>query len=113
VVSVPNSNFAALNLENYSIRDKILFNPTFQIKRSTSEEQLHTLMEALHRLLSSRPELEPAPTSARIVGLASGAFSLEIFCYVLTRDINEFYNIQSDLLLRINDLLQSSNVELA
>jgi MscS family membrane protein len=113
VVSVPNSNFAALNLENYSIRDKILFNPTFQIKRSTTEEQLHTLMESLHRFLSSRPELEPAPTSARIVGLASGAFSLEIFCYVLTPDINEFYNIQSDLLLRINNLLQSSNVELA
>ncbi len=113
VVSVPNSNFAALNLENYSIRDKILFNPTFQIKRSTTDEQLHSFMESLHGLLASRPKLEPAPTCARIVGLASGAFSLEIFCYVLTSDMNEFYNIQSDLLLRINDLLQSSNVELA
>jgi MscS family membrane protein len=113
VVSVPNSNFAGLNLENYSIRDKILFNPTFQIKRSATDEQVQNLIEELNRLLSNRPELDPAPTPARIVGLASGAFSLEIFCYVLTADINQFYKIQGDLLLRINDILRSSNIELA
>lgn len=113
VVSVPNSNFAGLNLENYSIRDKILFNPTFQIKRSTTDEQVQNLIEALNQLLSDGPQLEPAPTPARIVGLASGAFTLEIFCYVRTADINEFYKIQGDLLLRINDVFQSSKVELA
>jgi MscS family membrane protein len=112
VVSVPNSNFAALNLENYSLRDKILFNPTFQIKRSTTEEQVHTLLEALNKLLASRPDLEPVSTPARIVGLASGAFNLEIFCYARTRDINEFYKIQGELLLQINDIFNTSEVEL-
>lgn len=113
VVSVPNSNFAGLNLENYSIRDKILFNPTFQIKRSATDEQIHALIKSLDKMLSSRPELEPVPSPARLVGLASGAFSLEIFCYVLTPDINKFYKIQGDLLLRINDVFKSANVELA
>jgi MscS family membrane protein len=112
VVSVPNSNFAGLNLENYSIRDKILFNPTFQIKRATTDPQMHALIEALNKYLSSRADLEPAPTPARVVGLASGSFALEIFCYVITVDINEFYRIQGDLLLGINNIFASSNIEL-
>jgi MscS family membrane protein len=113
VVSVPNSNFAGLNLENYSIRDKILFNPTFQIKRTTTDEQVHSLIDALDKLLASRKDLEPVDTPARLTALGSASFTLEIFCYVLTADINSFYKIQGDLLLRINDLFNSFHVELA
>jgi MscS family membrane protein len=112
VVSVPNANFASLNLENYSVRDKILFNPTFQVKRSVTDEQLHGVMEEIKRLLSSRTDLEPAPAPARIVGLASGAFTLEVFCYVRTNDIHEFYRVQGELLLRLNNLFQTSKIEL-
>src|ERR1700733_11612681 len=51
IVSVPNSNFAGLNLENYAMRDKILFNPTFQIKRSTTDEQVHAVIDGLEKML--------------------------------------------------------------
>ncbi len=37
LVAIPNSNFAGLNLENYASRDKILFNPVFQIKRTATD----------------------------------------------------------------------------
>jgi len=113
LVRVPNSNFAALNLENYSIRDKVLFNPTFQIKRSATDEQVHAVIEALNKMLSNRKDVEVVPTPARLTALASASFSLELFCYVRTADINEFYKIQGDLLLVINEVLKSSNVELA
>lgn len=113
VVSVPNSNFAGFNLENYSARDKILFNPTFQIKRTTTDEQIHALMEALGKLLSGRRDVEPASTPARIIGISAGSFSLEIFAYVRTPDIDVFYKAQSELLLQINDLFTASQIELA
>src|ERR1700683_5314182 len=45
VVSVPNSSFAGYNLENYSSRDKILFNPAFQIKRTAAAGKMHGLIE--------------------------------------------------------------------
>ena len=51
IVSVPNSAFAAANLENYSLRDKILFNPTLQIKRSTPDEEVWHLIDGLHKAL--------------------------------------------------------------
>jgi hypothetical protein len=61
---------------------------------------------------TSAPGLETVSTPARVVALASGAFSLEIFCYVLTSDIDQFYRVQGDLLFRINDIFKASNVEL-
>jgi MscS family membrane protein len=113
VVSVPNSNFAGFNLENYSVRDKILFNPSFQIKRSATDDQMHGLIDALDKLLASRKDVETVPTPARIVGMAAGFFTLEIFAYVLTPDIDVYYKIQSELLLQINGLFTASKVELA
>ncbi len=112
IVSVPNANFAGLNLENYSVRDKILFNPTFQIKRTTTEEQVHRVMEALEKMFAGRKELEPGPPPVRLIGLAAGYLSLEVFAYVRTKDINAFYKIQGDLLLAINDIFKTQNIEL-
>ena len=113
IVSVPNSNFAGFNLENYSVRDKILFNPTFQIKRSTTDEQIHALIDSLNKLLAGRRDMEAVPTPARIIGISAGSFTLEIFAYVLTPDIDVFYKMQSELLLEINRLFSASNIELA
>ncbi len=112
VVSVPNSTFAAANLENYSQRDKILFNPTFQIKRSTPDEEVWRLMESLHKALQGNEKVELAPTPVRLVGLTAASFNIEIFCYVLTPDIDEFYKTQGQLFLAINEAVQTAHLEL-
>jgi MscS family membrane protein len=113
VVSVPNSTFAGYNLENYSSRDKILFNPTLQIKRATPEEKVRGLVESLRKSLAANKEVEMVPTPVRITGLGSASINVEIFCYVLTPDINHFYIIQGDLYLAINRALEAAQIELA
>jgi MscS family membrane protein len=113
VVSVPNSSFAGYNLENYSLRDKVLFNPTLTIKRTTPEDQVRHLVDALRKMLAANQSVESVPTPVRVTGIAAVALSVEIFCYVRTVNIDEFYTIQGDLLLAINKALQESNVELA
>ena len=113
VVSIPNSSFAGFNLENYSVRDKILFNPTFQIQRSTPEDKIHGLIDTLGRALNEDKRVEAGPRPVRLMALASASFSLEIFCYILTEDINTFYGIQGELLLKISNALRSAGVELA
>jgi len=113
LVSVPNTAFAGYNLENYSSRDKILFNPTLSIKRTTPEEQVHGLVESLTQMLAANELVESGPTPVRVTGIAAAALNVEMFCYVLTPDINRFYAIQGDLLLAINRALQQANIELA
>jgi hypothetical protein len=53
------------------------------------------------------------PTPVRIVGLTAGAMNIEIFCYVSTRDVNQFYTIQGDLYLAINKTISEEKIELA
>jgi MscS family membrane protein len=113
LVSVPNTAFAGYNLENYSSRDKILFNPTLSIKRTTPEEQVHRLVESLRQMLAANELVESVPTPVRVTSLAAAALNVEIFCYVRTPDIDRFYTIQGDLLLAINRSLQEANIELA
>jgi MscS family membrane protein len=113
VVSIPNSTFAGYNLENYASRDKILFNPMLSIKRGTPEGQVRTLVENLGKILASHKELELVPTPVRIVGVAGGALNIEIFCHVLTRDIDRFYTVQSDLYLAIDQALSEAKIDLA
>jgi len=112
VISVPNSAFASASLENYSVRDKILFNPTFQIKRSTPDEEVWRLIGALHKTLEDNRSVELVETPVRLIGLTAASFNIEVFCYVLTPDIDQFYKIQGELFLAINDALQTAHLEL-
>ena len=113
IVSVPNSTFAAYNLENYAARDKILFNPTLSVKRDTPEDQVRTLVGALSKMLEAHKELDLVSTPVRIVGLTASAMNIEVFCYVSTRDVNQFYTIQGDLYLAINEIISEAKIELA
>jgi len=113
VVSVPNSSFAGLNIENYSLRDKVLFNPTLAIKRATPDEQIHQAIAAIEQALSGHASVEAGKNPVRLTALTSAAFNLEIFCYVLTTDLNQFYQVQGELLMAVNQALTATKVELA
>jgi MscS family membrane protein len=112
MVSIPNSSFASMNLENFSLRDKILFNPTLQIKRATSRDQLTRCMSALEELLKKDKRVEVGPSPLRISGLTAAAFALEIFAYVVTPDVNDYYKVEADLFVEINETLAQQGVEL-
>jgi MscS family membrane protein len=112
VVSIPNSAFAGMNLENYAVRDKILFNPTFTIKRTTSKDHIRQLIKDLRDALARNNQVEIGPTPVRISAYSAASFTLEVFAYVLTPDIDEYYKRQAELYLAIDEAVASSNVEL-
>ncbi len=113
LMSIPNSAFAGMNLENYADRDKILFNPTLQVKRGTPKEKMRQLMKSLENLLKSDKRMEVGPTPIRISNFTAASFTMEIFAYALTPDIDEFYKIEADLFLDIDEALNSAGVDLA
>jgi MscS family membrane protein len=112
LMSIPNAAFAGMNLENYASRDKILFNPTLQIKRGTPKEKIRQVMTALEELLRKNKRIEAGRTPIRLDSLSATSFALEIFVYTLTADIDEFYGIEAELFLEIDDALAASGVEL-
>ena len=113
IVSIPNASFAGINLENYSLRDKILFNPTLQIKRATPKDQIRRAMSGIQDALSKNNTVQLGPTPVRISGFNATSFAIEIFAYVLTADIDEYYKIQAELFLTLDDVLAGTGVEMA
>ncbi len=113
VVTIPNSQFSTMTLENYSKRDRILFKPTLKLRRGTSPDDIKRAIDGVVAILKNYPDVDPTDVPVRFTKLAPESFDLEIFSYVLTMDGNEFLRVQTDLLLKIMKMLEEINVVLA
>jgi|HubBroStandDraft_1064217.scaffolds.fasta_scaffold32877_2 MscS family membrane protein len=112
-LSIPNGTLATMNVENLSRRDKILFNTKLGLRYETSADQLRYVLAQIRRLLYEHPKVETAGARIRFIGYDNNSLTLEVFCYVLTRDNNEFLAIQEDLLLRIVEIVEASGTTIA
>src|SRR5208282_4357683 len=107
-LSIPNGALATMNIENFTRRDKIQFNPALAIRCETTADQLRYLLAEIRRMLYEHPKVESDSASIRFANFDNSALRLEIFSYVLTRDAVEFAAIREDLLLRIMEIVVKS-----
>jgi MscS family membrane protein len=108
LVTVPNAEFSALALENYTQRDRIWFHALLGLRYETTADQLRHVLVRLRELLRADPRVDPDPARVRFVGFGAHSLDLEIFAYLRTRDINEFLAIREELLLQIMDCVAAS-----
>ena len=113
VVTVPNSEFSAMQLENFTRRDRIWFHTTIGLRYETTPDQLRYVLVELKKLLVGHPRVYPDPARARFVGFGAYSLDIEIFAYVKTSDYNDFLAVREDLLLRIMDLVAASGSSFA
>ena len=107
-LSIPNGTLATMSIENFTRRDKILFNPVLTIRVETTADQLRYLLAEVRRMLYEHPKVESDSAAVRFANFDSSALRLETSGYVLTRDANEFAAIREDLLLRIMEIVEKS-----
>ena len=107
-LSIPNGTLATMNVENLSRRDKILFNTKLGLRYETSPDQMRYVLVQVRRLLYEHPKVETDGARSRFVSFDMSALTIEIFCYILTRDDREFLAIREDLLLRIMDIVDAA-----
>jgi len=112
-LSIPNGALAAMNVENLTRRDKILFNPTLSVKYETTPDQLRYLLAGVRRMLYEHPSVEQRSANIRLANFSPSALSLEIASYVLTTDATEFNAIREDLLLRIMEIVREAGTDFA
>lgn len=113
VLTVPNGEFAALHIENYTQRDRFWFHPTLNLRYETSTDQIRYLLQELRAVLYAHPKVDPDPARVRLVALAAYSIDLEIFAYVHAHDYQEFLEIQEDLLLRCMEIVEKSGTGFA
>lgn len=113
VISVPNSQFSSLALENISRRDKVWFHPTLNLRRDTSSEQLLAVLSSFREILASYPKVEADKMAVRFVGVGAYSLDVEIAAYIVTADYNEFLQLQQEILLKMLQALERAGTALA
>jgi len=113
LVSIPNGEFASLQIENFAKRDRIWLHSTVRLRYETTSEQLRHVLVRLRELLYSHPMIYPSPARVRLVNLGPDALELEVFAYVRTANNDEFLSVREDLYLRMLDIIAESGAKFA
>jgi MscS family membrane protein len=113
MISVPNAQFSSMELENYSIRDKIWFHPTLSLRMDTAREQLVKVVSSVEEILKRHPKIETGTLPVRFVGVGAFSLNVETFAYILTSDYDEFLALQQQVLLKILQAVEEAGAALA
>jgi MscS family membrane protein len=113
VVSIPNAEFASIQLENFARRDRIWLKPVIGLRYETTPDQLRYVLVEIRKMLYAHPRVERDPARIRFVGFGAYSLDLEIFAYVNTTDFGEFLAIREDIQLRIMDIVAASGTGFA
>jgi MscS family membrane protein len=108
VISVPNSEFSSVQIENLSERDRIRLFATIGLRYETTADQLRAVLVELRKLFLGHPRVAADMLRIRFIGFGASSLDIEIQSYVMTADPSEFYAIREDLLLRMMDVVAAS-----
>jgi MscS family membrane protein len=113
LITVPNSEFSSLQLENFGLRDRILYKPTIGLRYETTPEQLRYVLIEVRKMLYAHPKVDPDPARVRFKSFGAYSLDIEVFAYVKATDVNEFLEVAEDLNLRIMDLVAAAGTSFA
>ena len=108
IVSIPNGQLATMNLENFTLRDKIWFKRALHLRYETTPDQLRYILAEIREMLYKHPKVESPSARVRFIGFGDSSLNLEVFAYVLETEYGTFLHIQEDLLLRIIEIIEAS-----
>jgi MscS family membrane protein len=113
VVSVPNADFASMQLENFADREKIRFNPKLHLRYETKPEQIRQIITEIKKLLDEHSQIGETPISVRFIGFGTYSLEISILAFVMTTDYMEFLEITEQLNIRILEIVEAAGAELA
>jgi len=113
LLAIPNGTVATINVENLSRREKMLFKTNLAVRPDTTPDHLRFVLAELRRLLYSHPKVEASTVRVRLTEITQASLNVELVCYILTQDFNEFAAVREDLLLHMMDAVRDSGTAFA
>ena len=113
VLSIPNAKLAVDQIDNYSARQKILYNPRLRLRLDTSREQLQRALQELRDMVSAHQHIVQSGHRVRFRGFADDALDIEIFAYLATNDFATYLEYAEDVNLRVMESIEKSGASLA
>jgi MscS family membrane protein len=113
LVTIPNSEFSEIQLENFAARDTIRLFTMIGLRYETTPDQLRHVLSELRQLMIAHPMITESPARARFVAFGAHSLDIEIFAQVRTSDWNEFLKVREDVFLRIMQIVHDSGTGFA
>jgi MscS family membrane protein len=111
LVSIPNSQFAGMQLENFTRRDLMPLSTKFSVRAQTSADDLRSALTDLRQMLTAHPKVQHDRVRVSVVGFNGSQLEVEVFAYITTRSFKEFVGIREDLLVQIMAIVRTANRE--
>lgn len=105
LISIPNAQFADMQLINWARCDQMLIQDTIGVRYETTPDQLRFLLANIREMLHSHPRIDPQTIRVRFDGYGDSALNIGIRIYAKTREWNDFFAIREDVFLRIYDIV--------
>jgi len=113
LVSIPNGTVATATLENFRLRDKILFKQVVRLRYDLSPDHVRYVLAQVHEVLVHHAKVEEATARVRLLKFGEYAIEVEIYAYILERDFGEFLAAQEHLLLQVMEVLERTGAAVA
>lgn len=113
VVTIPNGDFSSQKIENYSKRDRFLFQVVFGVEYSLSAQRVREAVDLIEAALAEHPRVLHDPRRATLKELAPDSLAIETFAYIDTPDYAESLALRQELLLDILGRLEDADIPLA
>jgi MscS family membrane protein len=91
----------------------MLFKTMLALHTDTSQERLQAVISQIRTVLQDEPKIEKPSARVRLVELTAASINVELACYVLTTDFDEFATVREEVLMRIMNLVEDSGASLA
>ena len=112
-ISIPNAQFADMQIVNWAKCDTMLINETLGLRFETDAEQMRYVLAKIREMLHSHPRIEAETIRVRFIGYGDSSKNVDLRIYAKTREWNDFYSIREDVLLRIDDIVEASGTGFA
>jgi MscS family membrane protein len=111
VLSIPNSQFAEYQLDNYNDAKYIWIRQKLRLRYETSADQLKYILAKLREMLFAHPKV--LLPRVRLIGFGEDALTVEVIGYSDTGVWAEWHAIREDVFLRIMKIIEDSGTRLA
>jgi MscS family membrane protein len=113
VVTIPNGDFSALQIENFSLRDRFLFNIVVGLDYALSPARLREAIAIIERVLEQTGYVRDDPRRAKLRDFGATSMEVEIFAYIEAADFAESAGRRQDLLMAIYEGLNAAGIGMA